>query len=183
MVSGHRADAAGRGRSGTKGGLRCASPSLRACPTRPIAPRISAACGRSQPPFSSPLASLHRLGAAAGPIRRIKPRRYARAKAGERPIGLALRQTVLDRVQMNVIHVSRAVAIIADRVPPPRWPRDGWRVALRGWARIETKCCITILRPPRRRGTHDADPANPGFLARPLCSARPTDRLRSGGCS
>jgi hypothetical protein len=49
-----------------------------------------------------------------------------------------------------------------------RRPQNGWRVALRGWARIGTKGCITVGRTAPIQPTMD-------FLAQPLRSTRPTN--------
>src|ERR1700730_13582034 len=79
------------------GGLRCAPPALR--------------------PLALSFAGLDRL-AAAEPIRRIKPCRHASAKAGKRPIAGTFRQTVLYRVEVDVVQMGRIVPIVADRALP-----------------------------------------------------------------
>ena len=81
---------------------------------------MTAGCAALHPPYgiSSPLAGFRRLGTAAETTRRINSRRDAAAKAGKRPVARVVREVALHRVEVNVIHVSRVIAIIADRVLP-----------------------------------------------------------------
>jgi hypothetical protein len=79
-------------------------------------PVVSSACFRrfASAPFARPL----RFIAAAPPPGRIQPDVNAPMKRRMRPIRRVRHETVLGWVEMRVVHMSRAVAIIADRVLP-----------------------------------------------------------------
>ena len=68
--------------------------------------------------WSSPFTGLDWLVASAEPIRRIEAGCKAAAKAREPPITRSLGEVVLDRIEMNLIHVRGVVAIVPDRVLP-----------------------------------------------------------------
>jgi hypothetical protein len=55
---------------------------------------------------------------AAEPVAGIHSAGNARAKGRMRPIRRVRHETMLDRVGMRIVHVSRKVAIVADRVLP-----------------------------------------------------------------
>ena len=60
----------------------------------------------------------------ASPIVWQRPLLYVAMKRRVRPIAYALHMTVLDRVEMNIINVSREVTFVADRVfPEPPLPK------------------------------------------------------------
>jgi hypothetical protein len=124
---------------------------------------------------SEPFASLLRFIAAAPPPGRIQPDVNAPTKRRMRPIHRVRHETVLDWVEMRVVHVNREAAIIAGRVlsamratskfdrrssrftvsknVPPGTRLAGLgerRNALRGWARI-LQGWKNVVRPSRPR--------------------------------
>jgi hypothetical protein len=79
---------------------------------------------------SEPLARLLRFIAAAPPPGRIQPDVNAPMKRRMRPIRRVRHETVLGWVEMREVHMSRAVAIIADRVlPVPPLPNAAFATA------------------------------------------------------
>jgi hypothetical protein len=68
--------------------------------------------------MSFPLTCLWRLAAAAHPSRRVHAAGHTATKRGMRPLRRVRDQTVLHRVEMNVIHMRREVPVVADRVLP-----------------------------------------------------------------
>jgi hypothetical protein len=67
---------------------------------------------------SPPLAGPLWFAAATHPPGRIQSAGQAPTKRRMRPIRRVLRQTVLDRVEMRAVHVSREVPLVTDRVLP-----------------------------------------------------------------
>src|SRR5271170_6867837 len=59
-----------------------------------------------------------RLSVAAEPTGWVEPGGDAAAKAGERPIARVSGEAVLHRIEVDVVHVRRVVAILANRMLP-----------------------------------------------------------------
>jgi hypothetical protein len=86
------------------------------------------ACPRAW--ISKPLACLVRFITAASPSVGIQAAIHAPTKRRMRPIRRVLDETVLDWVEMRVVHVSRNVPIVAYRVLPiPPLPITGDRAS------------------------------------------------------
>ena len=71
-----------------------------------------------------------RFVAAAPPAVRIKAALHAPAERRIWPIRRIFDETVFDRIEMRVVHVSRKVAIVTDRVLPiPAMPNAPFAAA------------------------------------------------------
>src|SRR3989338_1971438 len=60
----------------------------------------------------------NRISVPPRPTRRINPLRYQAMKSRMRPVRQPFDQTMLERVDMDVIHVRTKIRIIADQVFP-----------------------------------------------------------------
>src|SRR6202043_3355513 len=91
------------------------------------------AAKRIPPLRSAPLARLEWLFVAADPSGRIEPLGHALTKRRMRPVCGIFHKTMLHRVEVGVVQVSRKVSIIADRVlPVPPLPNTAFATAGHG---------------------------------------------------
>jgi hypothetical protein len=66
--------------------------------------------------ISSRLTRIRWLTAAADPPRRVEPIAHAAAKGRMRPLRRVLDQTVLHRVETNIVEMSGEILLVADRM-------------------------------------------------------------------
>ena len=97
--------------------------------------------------FGQPLARLEWLFVTADPSGRIEPLGHALTKRRMRPVCGMFLKTMLDRVEVRVVQVSRKVSISADRAPSTAAAkcrvRHGW-----SWPVIGTRGRAELSRMP-----------------------------------
>lgn len=87
-----------------------------------------------------PLASVSQFCPLNHPIDRIRTERNTQGEARKRPVGGMCGKPVLDRIEMDVVHMNGVIRVAADRVLPiPALPNAGIALANQG--------CAAVFRP------------------------------------